>query len=128
MAANCTDCIKQSSGVKRELDNSEETHSASKKAKSSSGLTHHPTFWDSYGDVIIQVENTLFKLQGAMLARQSDYFSKLLDDSEDEEIQKSKEVEDLSVHKISMTTVQDFEALLTAMDSAVLVCVLVLVN
>lgn len=66
----------------------------------------------------------MFKLQGATLARQSEYFSKLLDDSEDENVPKSNEVDDLPVHKISMTSVQDFEALLTATDSSVLVYVL----
>lgn len=111
--------------MKRELDHAEESHGASKRARSSSALTHHPTFWDSYGDVIIQVEDTLFKLQGATLARQSEYFSKLLENNDDDERPKSKEVHDLPVHRISMTTVQDFEALLTAMDSAVLVYVLV---
>jgi hypothetical protein len=67
------------------------------------------------------VETTLFKLQGTTLARQSQYFSKLLDDSDSHEAPRSKEVDDLPVHKISITTAQDFEALLTATDSAVLV-------
>jgi hypothetical protein len=115
--------IVQSSGFKRELDNVEEARSTSKRARPSSALTHHPTFWDAYGDVVVQVEDTLFKLQGATLARQSEYFSKLLEGNEDRDSSKSKEVDDLPVHKISMTTAQDFEVLLTAMDSSVLVCV-----
>jgi len=115
---------KQSSSLKRELD-SGDAHSASKRSKPSSALIQHPTFWDSYGDVIIQVENTLFKLQGATLARQSEYFSKLLEDNQN--VPKSKEVDELPVHKISMTSVRDFEALLTATDSSVLVYVLTFV-
>jgi len=81
----------------------------------------HPTFWDLSGDVIVQIENTQFKLQRASLVRQSEYFSRLLHHDEDRSVSQSGELGVLPVYRVSKTNVHDFEALLTAMDSAVLV-------
>jgi hypothetical protein len=83
----------------------------------------HPTFWDLSGDVIVQIENTQFKLQRASLVRQSEYFSRLLHHDEDRSVSQSGEIGVLPVYRVSKTNVHDFEALLTAMDSAVLVYV-----
>lgn len=112
----------QPTGVKRELDGNS-TCVASKRTKLSVSPTQHPTFWDSSGDVIVQIESTQFKLQKASLIRQSEYFSRLLHEGEGQTVSQSSERSVLPVYQVSKTNVHDFEALLTAMDSAVLVCV-----
>jgi len=108
-------------GIKRELTDGNAVCVASKRTKLTSPPTQHPTFWDSGGDVIIQIETTLFKLQRTSLIRQSEYFHRLLQHDEVKGVPKQDDIDVLPIYRVSKTNVHDFEALLTAMDSAVLV-------
>ena len=113
----------KTTSTKRKLDDnvspSQIGSASSKKAKSSSEeYTKSTKFWYEYGDVILIVERTLFKLHGPTLAQQSKYMDRLLDSKAFITLPMSQRG-----YVVRDTNVHDFNVLLTALDSATLVYV-----
>ncbi|KAH9885852.1 hypothetical protein C8Q73DRAFT_298226 [Cubamyces lactineus] len=74
-------------------------------------------FWHLDGSVVIQVQNTLFRLHRSRLAQQSDYFAKLFqnnDGSVEQDV-----VDSCPVYVVNGVSVLDFERLLTAQDAGI---------
>ncbi|GBE86563.1 hypothetical protein SCP_0904420 [Sparassis crispa] len=96
----------------------------------------HPVFWHVDGSVILQVENTLFKLHRSRLAQDSSYFADLFNNSSS---RNSKSPDDSPIKGISKTddlerdfmdgclvykmpddvSVDDFANLMTALENAI---------
>jgi hypothetical protein len=72
----------------------------------------HARCWDEHGNVVLQIEATLFRLHGPMLARQSNFFEELFRC-------KAEVVEGIPLHFVSSTNVKDFEVLLFVLENAV---------
>ena len=76
----------------------------------------HPTFWYFDGSVIIEVENTKFKLHQSMLEKRSAYFASLFQVSPKVELDEQRSNAHIPAYRISDTTVNDFAALLTLIE------------
>jgi len=101
------------SAIKRYVEDGNAVEEPSKRHKSfADGLEKHPHYWDELGNVVVQVEATLFKLHGPNLSRQSVYFEELFRC-------KSDEFKGLPMHFVSSTDVKDLEVLLFALENAV---------
>lgn len=99
-----------------EHDSPQEFHSeeSSKRQRQSSfgDLCQHATFWEPDGNVIVQVENTLFKLRKSTLVRHSRYFAELFACD-------AEELEGVPHYYVAATSDTDFAVLLDALDNAV---------
>ncbi|KAJ8456547.1 hypothetical protein ONZ51_g12060 [Trametes cubensis] len=74
-------------------------------------------FWHLDGSVVVQVQNTLFRLHRSRLAQQSDYFAKLFQNN-DGSVQQDI-VDSCPVYVAKGVSVLDFERLLTAQDAGI---------
>ncbi|KAJ7609243.1 hypothetical protein DFH06DRAFT_1017343 [Mycena polygramma] len=122
------------SSFKRSLDSTEPApdFSSSKRAKTASqSFSKHSRFWALDGNVVLQFGAVAFKLHRSRLSTQSVWFEKLFEKragreeplEEDEKDIENVVVEDMDgtdiYHLDSLGTVEDFEALLTAMEDAI---------
>lgn len=71
----------------------------------------HPRFWDATGNVILQIQSTLFRVHGSMLARHSRLFAG--------HAQGNVDIDGSSLPVLALITAKDFEFLLDAMENAV---------
>ncbi|KAI9450148.1 hypothetical protein BJY52DRAFT_201777 [Lactarius psammicola] len=86
----------------------------------------HPDFWHPDGSVVVEAENTKFKLHQSMLQRHSAYFASLFQKkgmpSQGGRAYLEVEVDERSpnahipVYRVSETTAEDFAALLTVIE------------
>ncbi|PIL27625.1 hypothetical protein GSI_10777 [Ganoderma sinense ZZ0214-1] len=83
-------------------------------------------FWHLDGSVVVQVQNTLFRLHRSRLAQQSEFFAKLFaadgrsKEVFDPEIIEERDIVDsCPVHQVKNVSVLDFERLLTALDAGI---------
>jgi hypothetical protein len=82
----------------------------------------HDKFWHLDGNIIINIENTHFKLHRSRLAEQSQYFADLFERKDGLTGMDVEEMDGRPVYTVTDVSVKDFEVLLTAMDNAM--CVL----
>jgi hypothetical protein len=82
-------------------------------------VLRHPHFWDTTGNVMLQMGSTLFRLHGSTLARHSPFFEDILRVKPRQDIQ----VDGALLHCLVLdkTTVEEVEVLLDAMENAVYV-------
>ncbi|KZP20247.1 hypothetical protein FIBSPDRAFT_861762 [Athelia psychrophila] len=78
-------------------------------------LQKHPRFWDATGDLILQIQNTLFRVHGSRLARHSRLFVGASSASG----QKQVDMDGSSLPVLALVAPSDFEVLLDAMENAV---------
>jgi hypothetical protein len=77
----------------------------------------HPHFWDTTGNVILQVRSTLFRLHGSNLTRHSPMFADIISDAPKHNIDGAL----LHCCILELTDVKDFQVLLDAMENAMYV-------
>ena len=82
-------------------------------------VIRHPKFWDTTGNVMLQMGSTLFRLHGSTLARHSPFFEDILREKPSQDIL----VDGALLHCLVLdkTTVKEVEVLLDAMENAVYV-------
>jgi hypothetical protein len=129
------DSLSQKPSPKRKLDSTEPTpeHNppSSKRTKNASQtFAKHSRFWALDGNVILQFDAVAFKVHRSRLATQSVWFEKLFEKRAgreeplewDEEEINDVVVEDIEgvdvYHLDSVGSMEDFEALLSAMEDA----------
>lgn len=121
--------------------------SDSPRRRSLSRTTRHQTFWHLDGSVVILIERTLFKLHRSRLAQQSEYFAELFhsatrdgkrkiltvysdDEADGTKVDENTEkngdgliegetVDSCPVYRITKVSVNDFEAVLKALEGGV---------
>ncbi|RPD60475.1 hypothetical protein L227DRAFT_547400 [Lentinus tigrinus ALCF2SS1-6] len=77
-------------------------------------------FWHLDGSVVVQVQNTLFRLHRSRLMQQSEYFSALFSgDGRDSGGEEPDIVDSCPVYVVKGVSVLDFERLLTALDAGI---------
>lgn len=97
-----------------------------KSEKRSGPVQPHPDFWHPDGSVVVEAENTKFKLHQSMLQKNSAYFASLFQKKgmpsqggraylEVEADERSPNAH-IPVYRITETTAEDFAALLTAIE------------
>ncbi|KAH9918696.1 hypothetical protein B0H21DRAFT_895581 [Amylocystis lapponica] len=97
---------------------------ASSPVRVKANPSRHLQFWHLDGSVVIQIENTIFRLHRSRLAQQSGYFANTFAKSPAEpnviELGDDDGVVDrCPVYKVAGVAVDDFAALLTALDSGI---------
>ncbi len=129
------DSLPQKPSPKRKLDSSEPAPEhdppSSKRTKNASqSFAKHSRFWALDGNVILQFDAVAFKVHRSRLATQSVWFEKLFEKRAgreeplewDEEEINDVVVEDIEgvdvYHLDSVGSMEDFEALLSAMEDA----------
>ncbi|OSC96915.1 hypothetical protein PYCCODRAFT_1212386 [Trametes coccinea BRFM310] len=99
--------------------------STKKKGPHRNGTTlrkRSANFWHLDGSVVIQVQNTLFRLHRSRLAQQSEFFAGLFRNSDGRDspaLVEEDTVDNCPVYVISGVSVLDFERLLTALDAGI---------
>ncbi|KAI9070277.1 hypothetical protein FKP32DRAFT_1586289 [Trametes sanguinea] len=100
--------------------------STKKKGAHRTGTTlrkRSANYWHLDGSVVVQVQDTLFRLHRSRLAQQSDFFAALFrnnDGSSDSPVLVEEDtVDNCPVYVISGVSVLDFERLLTALDAGI---------
>jgi hypothetical protein len=79
----------------------------------------HPLFWYPDGNVIVQIENTQFKLHRSWLVKRSGFFATVMGSTNYVGDQaRVEQVDEDTICYISSTTADDFATLLTAIDEA----------
>lgn len=78
----------------------------------------HDKFWHLDGNIIINIENTHFKLHRSRLAEQSQYFTDLFERKDHLTGMDVEEIDGRPVYTVTGVGLKDFEVLLTALDSA----------
>ena len=77
----------------------------------------HPLFWYPDGNVIVQIENTQFKLHRSWLVKRSKFFATVMGSTNYVGDQaRIEQVGEDTICYISSTTANDFATLLTAID------------
>ena len=74
----------------------------------------HPDFWHPDGSVVVEIENTKFKLHRSMLQKHSVYFTSLFE-KRGMPAQGGPNAH-VPVYRVSDTTADDFAALLTVIE------------
>lgn len=92
----------------------------------------HPDFWHPDGSVVVEIENTKFKLHRSMLQKHSVYFTSLFQKRGmpshggraylEVEVDERSPNAGIPVYRVSETTADDFAALLTVIEEPM--CVL----
>lgn len=78
----------------------------------------HDDFWHLDGNVIIQIENTRFRLHRSRLVQQSEYFAEMFE-RKDRQIDPGPEIVDgYPLYLVSSVSAKDFAVLLHALDDA----------
>lgn len=77
----------------------------------------HPRFWDVTGDLILQIQRTLFRVHGSRLARHS----RLFVGASSTPGKKQTDIDGSSLPVLALVAAGDFEVLLDAMENAVYV-------
>jgi hypothetical protein len=99
----------------------------------------HPDFWYPDGSVIIQVENTKFRLHRTKLQKQSAYFAAAFGEKEGQKRggraylevevdERNPNDRHIPVYRVTETTANDFATLLTAIEGTTWMCVLSLIG
>ena len=83
------------------------------KLHKSDAARSHPDFWHPDGSVIIQVENTKFRLHQSMLQKNSAYFAAMFLKAE---IEIDEQSPNLPVYRVFETTMGDFTMLLALIE------------
>lgn len=129
------DSLPPEDSVKRKLEDTEEPadSASSKRPKTASqGFAKHSRFWTLDGNVILQFGSVAFKVHRSRLSTQSVWFEKLferragreepLEDDEESIIDvaaDSEILDGLDLYRLdALATMEDFEALLSAMEDA----------
>lgn len=108
--------------TKRKTDVDLELLTAAKRGKPDSLVfTQHPVYWSSEKMVIIQVQNTLFRLHERHLGLHSPFFASLFAGNHPRQSEYLAHIDGQNVYRISSTSVEDFETLLSALDNMVYV-------
>lgn len=89
--------------------------SSEKRPKYTIEFQKHPQFWDKHGNVVVQVENMLFRIHGPNLTRHSEFVSAIFN------IKAEKYYEGVPLHCFLSVNARDFESLLFAIDNALYV-------
>ncbi|KAI0649593.1 hypothetical protein C8Q79DRAFT_939463 [Trametes meyenii] len=76
-------------------------------------------FWHLDGSVVVQVQNTLFRLHRSRLTQHSEYFATLFRKSDRSNDGPSDMVDSCPVYVVKGVSVLDFERLLTALDAGI---------
>jgi hypothetical protein len=86
----------------------------------------HPDFWHPDGSVVVEIENTKFKLHQSMLQKHSVYFTSLFQKRAipphggraylEVEVDERSPNAHIPVYRVSETTADDFAALLTLIE------------
>ncbi|KAF7979768.1 hypothetical protein HWV62_40790 [Athelia sp. TMB] len=71
----------------------------------------HPRFWEASGDVILQIQSTLFRVHGTTLAKHSRLFASAGKGKGD--------LDGSTLHVLALVTASDFEVLLDALENIV---------
>lgn len=116
-----TNTIIPNSGTKRKHSSDPEEPEAPadvlvKRPKSEPETIKHPDYWYDDGNVVIQIDNTQFKLYRGQLSRHSAYFADLFKEPAEET---QRHVEGYPHYVVDGTNVEDFQALLGVVDSTV---------
>ena len=117
-SSNTTD---SSPSTKRKAEAAAQTEAeepVSKLAKHVSTTFMHPVFWNLDGNIIVQIEQTRFKLHRSWLVKHSTFFRAVFQDTYNGDRARLDKVDGNTVCYISGTTVEDFTELLTALDKA----------
>ncbi|PSR77822.1 hypothetical protein PHLCEN_2v7694 [Hermanssonia centrifuga] len=108
------------------------------KSKNIGRRKRHAEYWLLDGSVVLQIQNTLFRLHRSRLVQQSAFFARLFrnqgtrrksrtvdvhgsgsDEEEDSEDSEPELLDNCPVYKVTGVSVQDFEAMLIALDNAI---------
>jgi hypothetical protein len=82
----------------------------------SPAVTRHHMYWSSDQMVIVEVHSTLFKLHERHLAWHSPFFARLFAGRHPEQARYQTHIDGETVYSVSVTSVEDFETLLSAID------------
>lgn len=83
--------------------------------------TKHERFWQLDGNIIVNIDNTHFKLHRSRLAQQSEYFSDIFDRKDTLVGAGLEDIDGRPMYTVTGVGVKDFEVLLGALDEAMYV-------
>jgi hypothetical protein len=108
--------------IKRRIDATSQTdvidEPVAKRAKTVSTASIHPVFWNLDGNIIVEIEQTRFKLHRSWLVKHSTFFRNVFDDTYNGDRARLEHVNGNTVCYISGVAAEDFAELLAALDRA----------